>query len=117
MPTLQIFTSLSKDKIPDDLYVNCCKIIAELLDKPEKNIMIHVDVDQHMSYAGTCDPCAFMVLSSIGRLGRDKNKECSERIMRYITDALGIPGDRMYLQFRNMDAENVGYNYTTKAFM
>ncbi len=52
-------------------------------------------------------------LSSIGQLGREANKKHSKALFAHIEKELGIPGDRLYINYFDLDKANVGFSGTT----
>nr|QOS14210.1 macrophage migration inhibitory factory [Euprymna scolopes] len=113
MPTLYVFTNLSKDKIPTDFLVKATDLLSKQLGKPAKYITILVHPDTLMSHAGSTDPCASLLLSSIGKLGPDVNKDHSSVIGNFICKTFGIAKDRFYITFENVVPTDVGYNGST----
>lgn len=67
-----------------------------------------------MSFGGTPEPCAYVTLMSIGRLGVEENKQHSKAIMCEL-EKLGIPPNRVYIHFQDAQPFEIGYNKTTFA--
>lgn len=67
-----------------------------------------------MSFGGTNEPCAYVILMSIGRLGLEENKMHSKAIMTEL-EKIGIPANRVYIYFQDAQPFEVGYNKTTFA--
>lgn len=57
--------------------------------------------------------CAVASLESIGQLGREPNKKHSKLLSAHIEKELGIPSDRLYINFVDLNKANVGYSGTT----
>ena len=49
-----------------------------------------------MTFGGTNEPCAYVTLMSIGRLGIEENKKHSNAIMNELEKLLEIPPSRVY---------------------
>ncbi|KAL4223994.1 hypothetical protein ACF0H5_017451 [Mactra antiquata] len=114
MPIFNVFTNLSKDKIPDFFLLDASKFIACLLGKPETYVTVRVVPDQMMSHGGSTEPCASVQLMSIGNLG-DQNKCHSENIGSFLKEQLGIPNDRYYIIFTDVARNDCGYSGKTFA--
>ncbi|KAH9402542.1 hypothetical protein TYRP_016070 [Tyrophagus putrescentiae] len=52
-------------------------------------------------------------LSSIGSISSQQNKKSSEKIMGFIEKEIGIPSDRMYIEFVDLSPGNVGWSGST----
>ena len=112
MPTLTIFTNLSKSDIPSDFCLRMTKVLAETLSKPESYCVIHVQPDQMLTWGGTNEPAAMITCFSIGKLGVEENKKHSKAIMSEL-NKLGVVSTRMYISFIDAKAAEVGYNDST----
>jgi hypothetical protein len=86
--------------------------IAELLGKPESYVMVSIKPETPLTFAGTDDPAAFVRLKSIG-LPRDRCPEFSEKICGFIHQELGVPMDRVYIDFKDIDRFLFGWNGKT----
>ena len=51
---------------------------------------------------GTFEPCAQIVMQSIGRLGVEENKRYSESIANELESKLGIPKNRAYIFYHDV---------------
>ncbi|GIY72725.1 macrophage migration inhibitory factor [Caerostris darwini] len=115
MPTFTLNTNVPKDKIPEDFLKSTAKLVAEILKKPISYVVVHVNPDQLMSWAGTSDPCAVATLGSIGSLGTSQNAKISKALFDHVKDNLSINSDRMYITYVDLERANVGYLGTTFA--
>lgn len=113
MPTFTLKTNLPDGKIPKGLANGIVDLVAQTLDKPKQYIVVHIIPDQRIHWSGSNDYCVLAELSSIGKLGRDENKKHSALLLGYLSQQLGIPQDRIYLNFVNLKKEDVGYKGTT----
>jgi len=55
-----------------------------------------------MSFGGTFEPCAQVVLQSIGKLGHEENKRYSQLLSKELESRLSIPADRAYIFFHDV---------------
>ncbi|XP_073955132.1 macrophage migration inhibitory factor-like [Choristoneura fumiferana] len=113
MPHFQIQTNLPRSKIPQDFVYKSVPILAKILDKPVELCVVSVVPDLIMSFAGTTEPFAISSLLSIGHLGVEENKKHSKALSELVEKELGIPANRMYIQFQDEKKANVGYQGTT----
>ena len=109
MPLLSLSTSvnISEKKV---FLKNCSQLISKLTKKPEKFVMVRV-YDQVPMYFNNdmCSSC-FIELKSIGSLNPSL---MSKEISIFISKEIGIPIDRIYLNFEDINASNWGWNGKT----
>uniref|UniRef100_A0A023FHD3 L-dopachrome isomerase n=1 Tax=Amblyomma cajennense TaxID=34607 RepID=A0A023FHD3_AMBCJ len=115
MPTLTINTNIQASKIPNDFLKTTANVVAESLGKPLSYVVVHISPDQLLSFGGTDDPCAIANLYSIGCLTPKENKKHSAALFEHIEKTLGIKGNRMYINYFDMPASDVGYSGKTFA--
>jgi len=99
MPYLKIQTNLPLSKKAErSVLQDASALVAKELGKPEEFVMIAVQADTPMMFAGTDDPVAFLELKSIG-LPADKTKRLSRTLCDLINRHLGIKPERVYVKF------------------
>ena len=65
MPLLQIDTNVSIDD-PNAIAADASALVADVLGKPESYVMVKVNADQALVFAGTSDGAAHLKLKSLG---------------------------------------------------
>ena len=99
MPYLKIQTNLPLSrKAERAILKTASQEVAELLEKPESFVMVALETDTPMLFAGSDDPVAFLELKSIG-LPAKRTKDLSEALCQLIEGHLGVPRDRVYVKF------------------
>ena len=99
MPYLKIQTNLPLSKQAErNILKDASLLVAQELGKPEEFVMIAVQPDTPMLFAGTDDPVAFLELKSIG-LPAQKTKQLSKTLCALINSHLGIRPERVYVKF------------------
>ena len=63
--------------------------------------------------SGKQGDAAFVDIRSIGGLSHEVNRKLSQQVCKLLTDSIGVPLDRVYLNFTNMEAGNWGWNGST----
>ena len=110
MPLLKLETNVA---LPEEkraaLLTSLSKITAETIGKPETYVMVTVGSVGGLM-AATAGPAAFADIRSIGGLNNAANRQLSARICKLLQDALGVPPDRVYLNFTDVEAGNWGWN-------
>ena len=99
MPYLKIQTNLPlRRKAERTVLKSASTLVATELDKPESFVMVAVQPDTAMLFAGSDEPVAFLELKAVGLPGR-KTKTLSRALCELIQQHLGIPKDRVYVKF------------------
>jgi len=113
MPFVSLKVSVSVDeKSQQDLLGKISKIIAEGVGKSEKYVMASVE-SCAMVMSSLPGDAAFADVRSIGGLSREINRNLSQQICMLIYEMLGIPQDRIYINFFDIGRDSWGWNGTT----
>ena len=113
MPYFNIETSRTMEKeIVQDFARKASAFVSNLLGKPESFVMVAVKPEPIMLFSGSDSPTAFVQLKSIG-LPRDNCSEYAAKICGFIKQELGIPEDRVYIDFTDLDGKMFGWNSKT----
>ncbi|HEW97926.1 MAG: hypothetical protein DRR16_21510 [Candidatus Parabeggiatoa sp. nov. 3] len=87
-------------------------MVANALGKPESYIMVALQANTPMVFAGTDQPTAFLELKSI-RLPTASTTELSQKLCAFIENSLNIPKNRIYIVFMNAEASLWGWDGRT----
>lgn len=113
MPLLKIQTNI---ETPDDLHNSLLKLTssttASILGKPEAYVMVTLEQNPNMLFAGSAAPLAYLELKSIG-LPEAETKTLSHTLCQLISDQLGIQADRIYIEFANAERHMWGWDGDT----
>src|SRR5436309_482786 len=113
MPLLKLETTvvLSNDQ-RKNLLAALSKALAGTIGKPEQYVMVTIGQGA-MMMSGKDGDAAFVDIRSIGGLTEDVNRKLSQQVSKLLKDSLGIPSDRVYLNFTDVEAGNWGWNGNT----
>jgi len=113
MPLLKLETTvaLADDKKPA-LLASLSKIVAGTIGKPEQYVMVVIN-PAAILMSGKPGPAAFVDIRSIGGLGGNVNQQLAQKIGGLLKESLGVPPDRIYLNFTDVPAGNWGWNGDT----
>jgi phenylpyruvate tautomerase PptA (4-oxalocrotonate tautomerase family) len=113
MPYLKLTTNKPiNDEQAPELMSRLSKLVANETGKPERYVMIELEGEKAMLFAGTPDPLAFLECKSIGLSGRQA-KSLASSLSRTLETSLSIPSDRIYIEFSNCPADFWGWNGST----
>lgn len=111
MPVLKIQTNKKIDTRKDWMK-EATTLLSETLSKPEKFIMIHVEENQAMMFAGSTEPLAYIELKSIN-LPESETKHFASEICAFLERTIKIPKERIYIEFANAQPHMFGWNGAT----
>jgi phenylpyruvate tautomerase PptA (4-oxalocrotonate tautomerase family) len=113
MPYLKITTSQSIDaQQKRELLKAASWLVATELGKPEQYMMVSAETPVPMLFAGTDQPCAFLELRGIG-LPESKAGKLSHLLCGLVESHIGIPKDRVYINFADIKPSLWGWNGDT----
>ncbi len=114
MPYLKLQTN---QVLSDEEKTALCKIasecIAQSLEKSNNYVMVTIQSEMAMTFAGGDEPCAFVELKSIG-LRNDRTLELSQNICGLLQQNIGVSPERTYIEF--CDAERAMWGWNGKTF-
>ena len=111
MPVLQITTNVTIENA-DDLAKQTSSLVADILGKPESYVMVSVNGAADLIFAGTSDPCAHLMLKSLG-LPESETRTYSEKLCSFIEQQLGVSPARIYIEFINPERHMFGWDNRT----
>ena len=111
MPLLEITTNTTITN-QHDIAQHASKFAAEMLGKPESYVMVKINADQPITFAGNFEPAAHVKLKSLG-LPENNTADYSASLCNFINNNLGIDSGRIYIEFSNPERHMWGWNGKT----
>lgn len=113
MPYIEIATNVDvDDNTARDLLSKASGLAGEMLGKPDKYVLARISPGQMLSHGASADPAALVTLKSIG-LPKDKTGELSKKICAFLKAELGIEGDKVYIDFADLERSMFGWSSKT----
>ncbi|MCK9529891.1 MAG: phenylpyruvate tautomerase MIF-related protein [Gammaproteobacteria bacterium] len=113
MPLLKIQTNVDVPAADrQTLLANASRATATVLGKPEAYVMVTLEANHPMLFAGTDAPLAYLELKSIG-LPEDRTRDFSAKLSDIVEAHLHIPKNRIYVEFASAAAHMWGWNGET----
>lgn len=110
MPLLSVTTNAPIEaEHKSELLKTLSSLVAEQLGKPERYVMVQLQHNQDMLFAGSAEPLAYLEMKSIG-LPQDETKNLSAALTTAVTSHLNIPADRIYVEFADAQRHMWGWN-------
>ena len=111
MPFLRLDTT---ERLDDSAKRALCsalsRALSEVTGKPEQYVMVAVSDGLAMCHQGAPGPTAFVEVRAIGGLSPDVNATLSKRLCATLSETLGVPGARVFLNFTSVEGSNWGHN-------
>ena len=116
MPLLKIAFTYPEDSeaIRDRLLGEGTRTLVEVMDKPERFVMVLCEREQ-MALGNSTDPCAYLELRSIGGLDEKTNAAMAKRLCVMMREVAEVPEDRVFINFVDMERAYWGWNGGTFA--
>jgi len=111
MPLLEINTNTSIDNIAQ-IAEQASTLTAEMLGKPESYVMVRIQAEQTLTFAGTDEPAAHVKLKSLG-LPEAKTPEFSAKLCDFLSSQLAISSARIYIEFASPERHMWGWDNGT----
>ena len=110
MPLLNIQTNRETDAVQrTELIKTASAAVAELLGKPERYVMVSFTQNPDMLFGGDDAPLAYLELKSIGLPG-ERTSDISAALCALMDSRLGIPKERVYIEFADAARSMWGWN-------
>ena len=97
MPFIRVHTNIEVPE-PMEVLKKLSAISAEKIGKPESYVMTAVTDKANMTFGGSDAPLAFIECKSIG-LSETQTKGLSASLCSFCEGELGIPQNRVYVEF------------------
>jgi len=113
LPVLKIQTNETLgEETQHRLMSKLSSLTAEILGKPERYVMVILESGVSMQFAADRAPLIYAELKSID-LPANRTAEISAKVCATLTEILGIPGERIYIEFSNAQRHLWGWNGAT----
>jgi phenylpyruvate tautomerase len=115
MPLIKVQTSVSalERSEVESLLKSLSKSLSKHLGKPEAYVMTAFEPNVAMTFAGTTDPVCYIEVKSVGLMSPELTQAMSRDFCQQINQALGIAGDRTYIEFADAKGYMWGWNEST----
>jgi len=113
MPYLKLQTNIDLPADKQQVVIKTLsRTVAAQLGKAERYVMVALEVGTPMLFAASNEPLAYLELKSIG-LPEEDTGQLSQSLCRAVNEALGVPSDRIYIEFSNAPRHLWGWDGRT----
>lgn len=115
MPLIKVQSSIKSpdSEVVKNLLKNLSSKLAQHLSKPESYVMTSFEPEIAMSFAGNFDPVCYVEIKSVGTMNANQTKSMSKDFCEQISEVLGIPKNRIYIEFADAKGSMWGWNSST----
>ncbi|MGB6298965.1 MAG: phenylpyruvate tautomerase MIF-related protein [Rivularia sp. (in: cyanobacteria)] len=87
--------------------------LAKHVGKPESYVMTAFEGEVPMTFGGSTDPVCYIEIKNIGTMKPEQTKSMSQDFCQEINQALGVPANRIYIEFADAKGAMWGWNGST----
>lgn len=115
MPLIKVQASVSapEKSAVEKLLKSLSSALAKHTGKPESYVMTAFEPDVAMTFAGTTDPVCYIEVKSVGSMSSSQTKSMSQDFCQQVNQALGVPPNRIYIEFNDAKGSMWGWNGST----
>lgn len=110
MPLINVRTSLPAVENAEGLLKELSSSLAQQTGKPEGYVMTMLETAVLMTFGASSEPSVFVEIKSIGSL---KPSAMTAAFCDLISARTGIPTNRIYIQFEDVQASSWGWDGRT----
>jgi phenylpyruvate tautomerase len=116
MPLMTIRSAATIDDTAVNSMLSVCSAkLAELLAQPEAYVMTLFDRPASMTMAGTAGLCCLVEIRSVVQLSSDQTRAMAQAFCPLLAEHLGVPPNRIFLNFTDFPRTMWGFNGSTLA--
>ncbi|ABW26047.1 phenylpyruvate tautomerase MIF-related protein [Acaryochloris marina] len=115
MPLIKVQSSINAPEQPvvEALLKQLSAQLAQHLGKPESYVMTAFEAETPMTFAGTTEPVCYVEIKSVGTMSSPQTKAMSQAFCQELETALGVPKQRIYIEFADAKGMMWGWNGST----
>nr|CAD7413938.1 unnamed protein product [Timema cristinae] len=113
MPLFRLETNVPRSKITPEFLDLTTAVMAKTLGRGKEYCMAEVIPDVLLSWKGSSAPAGNAMLLCIGLMGPEDNQRHAAVLSEHLFNHLGIPKDRLLIEFNDIKDSDVGFNGTT----
>lgn len=115
MPLIKVQTSIAAPEPAQvtTLLKQLSASLAKHVGKPEAYVMTALEPGIAMTFGGTTEPVCYIEIKNIGTFSPSLTKAMSQDFCQQIEAALGVPQNRIYIEFTNATGAMWGWNGST----
>jgi phenylpyruvate tautomerase PptA (4-oxalocrotonate tautomerase family) len=115
MPLIKVQSSAdaSDSALVEGLLKTLSSKLAKHMGKSENYVMTAFEPNVPMTFGGTVEPTCYIEVKSIGTMSPAQTKSMSQDFCQTINEKLGVPINRIYIEFADAKGAMWGWNGST----
>lgn len=115
MPLIKVLTSIAMpaQSEVEALLKQLSSSLATHTHKPEAYVMTTFEPGARMTFGGSADPACYIEVKSVGTMSAAQTQAMSQDFCQQINQAIGVPIDRVYIEFADAKGYMWGWNGST----
>jgi phenylpyruvate tautomerase len=115
MPLIKVQTSVNPANQAEvgTLLKQLSASLAKHTGKPESYVMTVLEPGITMTFGGTSDPVCYVEIKSVGTMSAAQTRSMSQDFCDRLSQGLGVPANRIYIEFADAKGFMWGWNGTT----
>jgi phenylpyruvate tautomerase PptA (4-oxalocrotonate tautomerase family) len=114
MPLIKVQTSIAPNPSQvEALLKQLSASLAKHTSKPESYVMTALEPDVAMTFGGTTEPVCYIEVKSVGTMSAAQTQAMSQDFCQTISTAIGVPINRIYIEFADAKGYLWGWNGST----
>jgi phenylpyruvate tautomerase PptA (4-oxalocrotonate tautomerase family) len=115
MPLIKVQASVAQPEaaVVETLLKQLSAQLAQHLGKPESYVMTAFEAETPMTFAGTTEPVCYVEIKSIGTMSSTQTQAMSQEFCQQLETTLGVPKQRIYIEFADAKGMMWGWNGST----
>lgn len=115
MPFIKVQTSIQSPEATkvEGLLKMLSGKLSQHLSKSESYVMTAFEPEVPMTFGGTTEPVCYLEIKSVGSMTSAQTKDMSADFCQEISSALGVPMNRIYIEFADAKGAMWGWNGST----
>jgi len=89
--------------------------MAQHFNKPERYVMTCLAPRAHMTFGGSDEPACYVEVKNVGTMTPELTRALSADLSEHLSNALGVPTNRIYIEFADEQPHLWGYDGRTFA--
>jgi phenylpyruvate tautomerase len=115
MPFIKVQTSIQSPEPTkvEGLLKTLSGKLSQHLGKSESYVMTAFEPEVPMTFGGTTEPVCYLEIKSVGSMTSTQTKDMSSDFCQEISSVLGVPMNRVYIEFADAKGSMWGWNGST----
>jgi phenylpyruvate tautomerase PptA (4-oxalocrotonate tautomerase family) len=115
MPLVRIISSVEPPPTADSLLRDLSALLARELGKPESYVMTCLEPRASMTFGGSFEPSCYVEVKNVGTFTPAQTVLLSAALSERLAAGLGVPRNRIYIEFADAPPHMWGYDGDTFA--